>query len=135
MAVVVGNEEKGLAPLVRRRCDAVVAIPQYGTLPSLNVGVAGAVACFEVARQPGPAKRVSPMDVLFAGVATADFAAAVPWYERLMGRPADVIAHEFEVMWRITDGGWLYLVLDPPRAGQALVAFAVPDLERRWPTW
>ena len=51
MALVVGSEEKGLAPLVRRRCDAVVAIPQHGRLPSLNVGVAGAVACFEVARQ------------------------------------------------------------------------------------
>ena len=52
MALVVGSEEKGLAPLVRRRCDAVVAIPQHGAVPSLNVGVAGAVACFEVARQP-----------------------------------------------------------------------------------
>jgi 23S rRNA (guanosine2251-2'-O)-methyltransferase len=51
IALVVGSEEKGLAPLVRRRCDAVVSIPQYGSLPSLNVGVAGAVACFEVARQ------------------------------------------------------------------------------------
>jgi 23S rRNA (guanosine2251-2'-O)-methyltransferase len=51
IALVVGNEEKGLPPLVRRRCDAVVRIPQHGTLPSLNVGVAGAVACFEVARQ------------------------------------------------------------------------------------
>ena len=51
VALVVGSEEKGLAPLVRRRCDAVAAIPQHGTLPSLNVGVAGAVACFEVARQ------------------------------------------------------------------------------------
>ncbi|MGA2474528.1 MAG: 23S rRNA (guanosine(2251)-2'-O)-methyltransferase RlmB [Acidimicrobiales bacterium] len=51
VALVVGSEEKGLAPLVRRRCDAVVAIPQHGALPSLNVGVAGAVACFEVARQ------------------------------------------------------------------------------------
>jgi len=51
LALVVGSEEKGLAPLVRRRCDAVAAIPQHGTLPSLNVGVAGAVACFEVARQ------------------------------------------------------------------------------------
>jgi 23S rRNA (guanosine2251-2'-O)-methyltransferase len=51
VALVVGGEEKGLAPLVRRRCEAVVAIPQAGTLPSLNVGVAGAVACFEVARQ------------------------------------------------------------------------------------
>ncbi|HSZ36265.1 MAG TPA: 23S rRNA (guanosine(2251)-2'-O)-methyltransferase RlmB [Acidimicrobiales bacterium] len=51
VALVVGSEEKGLAPLVRRRCDALAAIPQHGTLPSLNVGVAGAVACFEVARQ------------------------------------------------------------------------------------
>ncbi len=51
VALVVGSEEKGLPPLVRRRCDEVVAIPQHGSLPSLNVGVAGAVACFEVARQ------------------------------------------------------------------------------------
>jgi len=51
VALVVGSEDKGLAPLVRRRCDEVVAIPQQGALPSLNVGVAGAVACFEVARQ------------------------------------------------------------------------------------
>jgi 23S rRNA (guanosine2251-2'-O)-methyltransferase len=51
VALVVGGEEKGLAPLVRKRCDDVVAIPQHGTVPSLNVGVAGAVACFEVARQ------------------------------------------------------------------------------------
>jgi 23S rRNA (guanosine2251-2'-O)-methyltransferase len=51
VALVVGSEEKGLAPLVRRRCDALAAIPQHGALPSLNVGVAGAVACFDVARQ------------------------------------------------------------------------------------
>lgn len=51
VALVVGSEEKGLAPLVRKRCDALAAIPQHGALPSLNVGVAGAVACFEVARQ------------------------------------------------------------------------------------
>jgi 23S rRNA (guanosine2251-2'-O)-methyltransferase len=57
IALVVGSEEKGLAPLVRRRCDAVVSIPQHGSLPSLNVGVAGAVAAFEVARQRGQAHR------------------------------------------------------------------------------
>jgi len=51
VALVVGGEDKGLAPLVRRRCDEVVAVPQHGALPSLNVGVAAAVACFEVARQ------------------------------------------------------------------------------------
>ena len=58
VALVVGSEEKGLAPLVRRRCDAVAAIPQHGTLPSLNVGVAGAVACFEVARQRSRGSRL-----------------------------------------------------------------------------
>ena len=57
IALVVGSEEKGLAPLVRRRCDAVVSIPQHGSLPSLNVGVAGAVAAFEVARQRGRSGR------------------------------------------------------------------------------
>ncbi len=60
VAVVVGSEEKGLAPLVRKRCDAIAAIPQHGALPSLNVGVAGAVACFEVARQRSAAGQRQP---------------------------------------------------------------------------
>jgi 23S rRNA (guanosine2251-2'-O)-methyltransferase len=60
VALVVGSEEKGLAPLVRARCDAVVSIPQHGALPSLNVGVAGAVACFEVARQRSGGRGASP---------------------------------------------------------------------------
>jgi 23S rRNA (guanosine2251-2'-O)-methyltransferase len=50
VALVVGGEERGLAPLVRRRCDEVVAIPQRGGVASLNVAAAGAVACFEIAR-------------------------------------------------------------------------------------
>jgi 23S rRNA (guanosine2251-2'-O)-methyltransferase len=51
VALVVGGEERGLPPLVRRRCDEVVGIPQHGDLESLNAGVAAAVACFEVARR------------------------------------------------------------------------------------
>ena len=50
VALVVGGEERGLAPLVRRRCDEVVAIPQPGGVASLNVAAAGTVACFEIAR-------------------------------------------------------------------------------------
>jgi 23S rRNA (guanosine2251-2'-O)-methyltransferase len=50
VAVVVGAERKGLAPLTRRRCDVVVTIPQHGTIESLNVAAAGAVAFFELAR-------------------------------------------------------------------------------------
>ena len=51
VALVLGEEERGLAPLVRKRCDTLVSIPQLGQVESLNVSVAGAVALFEVARQ------------------------------------------------------------------------------------
>lgn len=60
LALVVGGEERGLPPLVRRRCDEVVGIPQHGALESLNVGVAAAVACFEVARRRAGAGRGGP---------------------------------------------------------------------------
>lgn len=72
--------------------------------------------------------RVS-IDVLFAGIAVADFDAAVAWYDRLLGRPSDIVVKDGEVMWRIADAAWLYVVRDPSRAGHALVTLAVADLE------
>jgi hypothetical protein len=70
------------------------------------------------------------VDVLFAGVPVADFAAAVAWYGRLWGRPPDVLVHDTEVMWCLADAAWLYVVEDAHRAGHALVTVAVPDLDR-----
>ncbi len=51
VALVVGGEQSGLTPLTRKRCAAVVSIPQLGHVSSLNAGVAASVAAFEVARQ------------------------------------------------------------------------------------
>ena len=51
VALIVGGEESGLASLTRKRCQAVVSIPQLGKISSLNAGVAMSVAAFEVARQ------------------------------------------------------------------------------------
>jgi len=53
VALIVGGEEKGLATLTRKRCAAMVSIPQLGKISSLNAGVAVSVAAFEVARQRG----------------------------------------------------------------------------------
>lgn len=50
-ALVLGAEDRGLRPLVRRSCHSLLAIPMAGRTPSLNVSVAAALALFEVRRR------------------------------------------------------------------------------------
>jgi len=50
-ALVLGNEAAGLDPAVAAVLDGTVTIPMAGRTSSLNVGMAGAVLCFEAARQ------------------------------------------------------------------------------------
>jgi predicted enzyme related to lactoylglutathione lyase len=69
------------------------------------------------------------IEVLFTGIAVNDFTVARAWYERFFGRPADVVAHEEEVMWQVTERGWLYILRDVERAGKGIVAIAVSDIE------
>jgi 23S rRNA (guanosine2251-2'-O)-methyltransferase len=51
VALVIGGEEKGIRPLVRKQCDYLVSIPQAGPVDSLNASVAGAVVMYEIFRQ------------------------------------------------------------------------------------
>ncbi|UCF91775.1 MAG: 23S rRNA (guanosine(2251)-2'-O)-methyltransferase RlmB [Desulfobacterales bacterium] len=51
LALVIGGEQRGIRPLVKKNCDLVVAIPQVGPMNSLNASVAAAVAMFETFRQ------------------------------------------------------------------------------------
>ena len=51
IAIVLGGEQKGMRRLVEKNCDFLVSIPQRGTLNSLNVSAAAAVAMYEAFRQ------------------------------------------------------------------------------------
>ena len=51
LALVVGAEGSGLAPLVKRECDYLVRIPMHGKVESLNASVAFAILAYEALRQ------------------------------------------------------------------------------------
>jgi len=51
LALVIGAEGSGLAPLVQRECDYLVSIPMRGRTESLNASVAAGVLLYEVLRQ------------------------------------------------------------------------------------
>ena len=51
LALVVGGEDKGIRPLVKRQCDRLVRIPQQGPVSSLNASTAGTVVMYEIYRQ------------------------------------------------------------------------------------
>ncbi|MFZ1518562.1 MAG: 23S rRNA (guanosine(2251)-2'-O)-methyltransferase RlmB [Ignavibacteriaceae bacterium] len=51
IAVIVGNEEKGIRKLTADKCDHLVRIPMRGKIQSLNVSVATGVLLFEILRQ------------------------------------------------------------------------------------
>ena len=65
----------------------------------------------------------------FAGIAVSDFESMAAWYGRLLGREPDMRPHDTEAAWQLTDGGWLYVVKDPERAGDALLTLMVDDLD------
>jgi 23S rRNA (guanosine2251-2'-O)-methyltransferase len=53
VVLALGSESKGLSHPVRERCHALVRIPGFGQVESLNVSAAGAVILSEILRQRG----------------------------------------------------------------------------------
>lgn len=51
LAIVIGGEEKGIRPLVKKQCDFLVSVPQKGRIGSLNASAAAAVVVYEAFRQ------------------------------------------------------------------------------------
>ncbi|MEE9225301.1 MAG: 23S rRNA (guanosine(2251)-2'-O)-methyltransferase RlmB [Bacteroidota bacterium] len=51
VAVVIGNEGRGIRRLVKEKCDFLVRIPMLGKVQSLNASVAGALILYEAVRK------------------------------------------------------------------------------------
>ncbi len=51
LAIVMGSEGKGLAPLIRKHCDFIASIPMQGQVGSLNVSAAAAILLYEAVRK------------------------------------------------------------------------------------
>ena len=60
--LIMGNEEKGLSPGIRKSCDQLVAIPGSGLMESLNVSVAGGVVLAEIRRRHRTGKPFIPAE-------------------------------------------------------------------------
>jgi catechol 2,3-dioxygenase-like lactoylglutathione lyase family enzyme len=66
---------------------------------------------------------------LFAGLPVSDLGRALDWYPRLLGDLEWFDPDDTERVWTLAEHRYLYAVLHPERAGQALVTLFVDDLD------
>ena len=69
--------------------------------------------------------------LLLAGIAVTDLAAAIDWYGRLFGDDEPFIPNETEAVWDLAEDRSVYVELLPEKAGHAMVALYVDDLDAR----
>src|SRR5262245_36173449 len=84
---------------------------------------------------PGPARYVLGMAVtyVFAGIPVAHRDAAAGWYERLIGRPPDLIPNDDEAAWRLTETGWIYMSPTQTAPGRRCTRSLSMTSTRSWP--
>jgi predicted enzyme related to lactoylglutathione lyase len=69
------------------------------------------------------------IEYVFAGLAVSQIDAGVEWYERLLGRPPDMLPNEREAAWQVAQTASVYIVADEARAGRSAVTMFVDDLD------
>ena len=72
-----------------------------------------------------------PIRNALASLAVTDLESALPWYERLLGRPADSGPMAEVAEWKFEGGGWLQVYQRPKRAGLGSVTLSVTDMDEQ----
>src|SRR5687768_10501827 len=66
---------------------------------------------------------------LYAGIPVANYAAALEWYERLLGSPPTFVASDTEVVWELAEHRSVAIEHRPEHAGHAMHTIFVDDLD------
>jgi len=66
---------------------------------------------------------------LFAGIPVADYAAALGWYEKLLGFPPTFFPNDIEAVWELAEHRYLYIEHKPEHAGHAMHTLFVASSE------
>jgi predicted enzyme related to lactoylglutathione lyase len=74
--------------------------------------------------------RAVSVDYVFAALPVVHRDRAVAWFETVLGRPPDMLPHDAEAVWRLTDSASVYVVEDAERAGRGLLTLIVTDLDK-----
>jgi hypothetical protein len=66
---------------------------------------------------------------LFAGIAVADFAKTMPWYEQLFACAPALCPYETEAVWEVAPHRYVYIVQQPENACHARHTLFVDDFD------
>lgn len=66
---------------------------------------------------------------LFAGIPVGEYAAALKWYQRLLGFPPTFFPHDTEAVWELAEHRYMYIVQQPEHAGHAMHTLFVDGLD------
>lgn len=68
---------------------------------------------------------------LFAGIPVSDYERALSWYEALLGAAPSFLPNDTEAVWDVNEHGYLYVDVQPGRAGHAVHTIFVEDVDDR----
>ena len=68
---------------------------------------------------------------LFAGIPVSDYAAALAWYERLLGSPPAFFPDDTEAVWELADHRFLYIDHRPEHGVAGMLTVMVDDFDAR----
>jgi predicted enzyme related to lactoylglutathione lyase len=66
---------------------------------------------------------------MFAGICVSNFNVSLEWYQRLFGCAPSFFPNDREAVWSVGDQRWLYIIVEPQRAGGTIQTIMCNGLE------